>query len=220
MKQPVTKTFVVDSSVFAMNAEILYELMRVEIVIPAAVIREMDGLKSRDDHAGANAREMARILDRLGSYQNLAVGVRNSAGNLIRIEHEHYPVTALSSNADNHVVGTALMLQKLSPRKVILLSNDTNMRVVARSLGLRADSYPLGFDEIEPTEVVELPPVEFRPLVAPNTIVRSRIDREVKVTFDTPTVTKEKGMLRRLLDGLRVCVKGSPDGKKPENGEE
>ena len=142
MKQ-TQKTYVVDTSVLIDEPDIFYKLGKSEIVIPIAVIRELDGLKKSEVVATASsARKVSRTLDRLGGTQNIAKWAITSAGSKVQICNRYQTVNDLASVADNKIVGTALKLNETSENNVIMLTTDGNMRNVARAHGLRAEPYP------------------------------------------------------------------------------
>ncbi len=137
------KTYVVDTSVLISEPDIFYKLGKHQIVIPTAVIRELDGLKNSAVAATASsARRVSRTLDCLGSTQNIACGAITSVGSTVRICNRYQTVNDLASFADNKIVGTALKLKETSESNVIMLTTDGNMRNVARAHGLRAEAYP------------------------------------------------------------------------------
>lgn len=139
------KIFVIDTSVLIEDPDVLYKLGGNEIVIPTAVIKELDGLKRHpdpDDHRAKAARHVTRTLDMLGSYQDISDGAKTSAGSIVRICNQYQIIDDLASNMDNRVVGTAIRLQEEGTRRVILVSTDGNMRNVARSYKIKAENYP------------------------------------------------------------------------------
>lgn len=143
------KTYVIDTSVLIDEPDIFYKLGESEIVVPIAVIRELDGLKKSEVAATASsARKVSRTLDKLGNTSNIAAGARTSAGSTVRICNRYQTVNDLASVADNKIVGTALKLKEESERNVIMLTTDGNMRNVARAHGLRAEAYPFLHDAI------------------------------------------------------------------------
>jgi predicted ribonuclease YlaK len=142
----IRKTYVLDTSVLIEDPDVLYKFKGNELVIPTAVIKEIDGLKRDPDHDSYRAkaaREVARTLDRLGSYQDIATGAKTSAGSVIRICTEYRVIDDLASKADNRIVGTAIKLKEETAGQVILVSTDGNMRNVTRAYKIRAENYPL-----------------------------------------------------------------------------
>jgi len=143
------KTYVVDTSVLIDDPDLFYKLGKSRIVVPTAVIRELDGLKNSTVAATASsARKVSRTLDRLGNTQNIASGARTSAGSTVLICNRYLTVNDLASVADNKIVGTALKLKEESENNIIMLTTDGNMRNVARAYGLRAEPYPFLHNDI------------------------------------------------------------------------
>lgn len=139
------KTYVLDTSVVIEDPDVFYKLGDGDVVIPTAVIKEIDGIKRNPDPEEPRAkaaRKVARTLDRLGSYQDIATGARTSSGSKVRICSRYTAIDDLASNADNRIVGTAIKLKEESDEKVILVSTDGNMRNIARAYKITAENYP------------------------------------------------------------------------------
>ncbi len=138
------RTYVTDTSVLIKYPDILHELSGCRIVIPMAVIVELDRFKSlanaQDPRAKA-ARAITRTLDSLGNEQDISRGARTPGGSIVMIYRSHANVNGLASRADNKIVGTALKLMK-GGKEVVVLSNDANLRNVARAYGITATEYP------------------------------------------------------------------------------
>ena len=150
MKQEQQKTYVVDTSILINEPDIFYKLGKSKIVIPTAVIRELDGLKNSSVAATSSAaRRVSRILDRLGTHGNIAAGAKTSVGSTVRICNRYATVNDLASIADNKIIGTALKLQEETGTLVTVLTTDGNMRNVARAHNLRAEAYPFLYNDIQ-----------------------------------------------------------------------
>jgi cytochrome b pre-mRNA-processing protein 3 len=59
------KHFVLDTNVLLHNAQSIFKFAEHEVVIPLAVIEELDTFKKNNDERGRNARHVTRALDRL-----------------------------------------------------------------------------------------------------------------------------------------------------------
>jgi PhoH-like ATPase len=59
------KLFVLDTKVLLHDPESLFSFQDNEVVIPLAVIEEMDRFKKDGGETGRNARQVARLLDSL-----------------------------------------------------------------------------------------------------------------------------------------------------------
>lgn len=139
------KIFVIDTSVLIEDPDVLFKLGGNEIVIPTAVIKELDGLKKHpdpDEHRAKAARRVTRTLDMLGSYQDISTGAKTSVGSIVRICNQYQIIDDLASSADNRIIGTAIRLKEQAAGRVILVSTDGNMRNVTRSYKIKAENYP------------------------------------------------------------------------------
>jgi hypothetical protein len=137
--------YILDTTVLIEDADIIYKLGDSTMVIPLAVIREIDGLKkSKSEWIAQAARKMGRLLDKLSSYGDLASGVNLPTGGLLKVSRSYVEVEGLASEADNKIVGTAIAF-KNAGFEVTLLTTDANMRTVTRTYVVKAE-YPPFFD--------------------------------------------------------------------------
>lgn len=151
-KGPI-KTYVLDTTVLIYDPDIMFKTGEADWVIPLAVIREIDGLKNSDKELVAKAaRQIARTLDRFGSYGDLIAGVKLPTGKILRIIEGYESIDALASDADNKILGAALLL-KNAGENVTLFTTDTNMRTVARVYGIKAEYSPFFDIEIQQASV-------------------------------------------------------------------
>lgn len=133
---------VLDTSVLINDPDAFYKLKAKEIVIPTAVIKELDGMKKNPDPfepRAKAARKIARTLDMLSSHEDLLKGAKLSSSRLLRVERSYVLVEGLASAEDNKIVGTAVALLKRC-KNVMLLTLDANMRTIARLNGIRAEA--------------------------------------------------------------------------------
>tara|TARA_Y100000114_G_C11760894_1_gene329642 strand:- start:3004 stop:4311 length:1308 start_codon:yes stop_codon:yes gene_type:complete len=139
------KVYVIDTNVFLTNYESLYSFKNNDIVIPLKVIDEIDNHKKRQDGVGLNARAIIRILDDLRAKGNLHKGVRIAKGKgMLSIRHHDkdlLPTHLDLASADNQIIGTAMTEKNRTGRKVILVSQDINMRVKCDALGIYSEDY-------------------------------------------------------------------------------
>ena len=108
----VEDVFVLDTCVILEDPDIFFNLGEKWIIVPAAVISELDGLKrSSDSKKAGAARKASRTLDNLSYRQNIAFGAITSAGSVVRIFNRYETVYDLASWADNRIVGAAVRLK-------------------------------------------------------------------------------------------------------------
>lgn len=142
----IRKTFVIDTNVLLSDVNSLESFGDNDVVIPLAVLEELDHNKKRMDEVGRNARSVCRYLDSLRDTGSLYEGVKLSNGTCVSVKQTHEEVKDLLPSElhrdknDNLVIGLALSLKEkgLSP---IVISKDINVRVKCDALGLKSEDY-------------------------------------------------------------------------------
>ena len=138
------KTFVIDTNVFIHRPDAISSFKDNEVVIPLAVLEELDSLKRFSDEKGRNARHAIRFLDsQAAKGGSLHTGVKMDNGSTLRVlkaGSTPLPPDLASEKADNRILQTALDLQNQG-RFVFFVSKDINARVKAEALGLKAVDY-------------------------------------------------------------------------------
>lgn len=69
------KIFVLDTNVLIHDPESIFAFSDNHVVIPMAVIEELDGFKHYNDERGRSARQVSRLLDSLRPQGKLSEGV-------------------------------------------------------------------------------------------------------------------------------------------------
>jgi len=148
------KTFVLDTNVLLHSAQALNSFTDNNIVLPMAVIEELDRFKKNQDELGRNARQTIRTIDRLREKGNLREGVKlNDNSGLLRIVSGHGEIKNSSLNmelADNRILRVACMLKE-EKENIIFISKDINLRLKADALGLKVNDFEkekIKFDEL------------------------------------------------------------------------
>lgn len=142
------KTYVLDTSVLLHDPQALLAFDDNDVIIPIAVIEEIDGQKRKSDQVGRSARLVSRALDQLRTKGHLNQGVEINQGGMLRVELNHQELDNLPYGLDrikndNRILAVASNLAKdpKAKKPVILVSKDINMRVKADALGLAAQDY-------------------------------------------------------------------------------
>ena len=139
------KTYVIDTSVFLSDANALYRFKNNDIVIPIKVLEEVDKHKKRQDSVGFNARLIIKHLDGLRMKGSLHKGLRIGKGmGILRVAKASTALPKdLDFNIPDHQILSVAVQESLDNerRKVIVVSRDINMRVIADSLGLISEDY-------------------------------------------------------------------------------
>jgi PhoH-like ATPase len=142
----MTKTYVLDTNVLLHDPDGLFAFKDNHVVIPLAVVEEIDNQKKRQDELGRSARETSRKLDQLRASGNLAEGVDLPSGGRLSIALNHqqldpWPDGLDPAKYDNRILALALHLRSEGGGEVILVTKDLNLRVKADVLGIATEDY-------------------------------------------------------------------------------
>ena len=143
VSQDPIKHFVLDTNVLLHNPAALFMFADNEVVIPLAVIEEMDKFKKQTDDVGRNCREAIRHLDKLRTQGKLSEGVKwNGHNGKVRIDFAAYTrPTALSEDSpDNRIISVAYRLHSQGQRTVFI-SKDINCRIRSDALGIPTEDF-------------------------------------------------------------------------------
>ena len=151
------KTFVLDTNVLLHDPNSIYSFADNDVVIPIAVIEELDKFKKGSDEISRNARQVSRYLDKLRLENKLSIGVALESGGRLRVELNHHheapcplPPELVMGLADNRILMVALCLSKdLGDSPVVLVTKDTNLRIKADALGVRTEDYETGAVDLD-----------------------------------------------------------------------
>jgi len=148
------KLFVLDTNVLLHDPMCLFRFEEHDIFLPMIVLEELDGHKKGMTEVARNARQTSRTLDVLAGAQGADIttglkldttGHREAGGCLFfqtQALEAKLPMSLPQGKADNQILGVVQALRdKHTPREVVLVSKDINMRVKARALGLATDDY-------------------------------------------------------------------------------
>lgn len=141
------KTFVIDTNVLLHDPEALAIFGENDVVIPLAVLEELDAMKRFRDELAKNARQVLRYLGSLKKLGrgDLHQGVHLPSGPTIRIQLEiktnYNSSFALSlTNINYRILMAAYFLQEKG-ETVVFVSKDLTMRVKAEAIGLKSEDY-------------------------------------------------------------------------------
>lgn len=143
------KTFVLDTNVILHDPTCIHHFQENNIIIPLAVIEELDHFKRGNQVINLNAREFARTLDSITGNEIFNGGVSLGRGRgKVRIvitkglSKEIHDVFR-DDNVDHRVLSAALDAHKTikDKQKIVLISKDVNLRMKAKALGIPAEDY-------------------------------------------------------------------------------
>ncbi|MCD8082019.1 MAG: PhoH family protein [Clostridiales bacterium] len=144
MAKKKQKIYVLDTNILMSDPNCLDVFDDNMIVIPSVVLEELDDHKEDLDEKGYNVRETARKLDELRETGSLAEGVRTERGGVIRTMAEYGNVQlpkGWKDKPDNGILRTAKYLSETEKAPVILVTNDTWLRIKADTVGVKTEGY-------------------------------------------------------------------------------
>ena len=142
------KIFVLDTNVILHDYRSIFNFQENDIVIPIAVLEELDKFKKGNESINYNAREFVREMDDLTDNRLFNGGITLGKGKgLLRVELGHpFPDKMLLSffddTQDHRILATTHFLAENNPdRQVILVTKDVNLRIKAKALQIPAQDY-------------------------------------------------------------------------------
>lgn len=141
----MAKTYVVDTNVLIQAPYAVNCFEDNEVILPVAVLEELDNLKKSENEKGSNAREAIRILEQLRRKGNLLEGVELACGGRLRVEKNYIdvklPPDLPEEKMDNRILKVCKGLSECGREQVILVTKDILLRIKAQILGIRAEDF-------------------------------------------------------------------------------
>jgi len=143
------KTYVLDTSSLIYDPSTWKHFPNSDVVIPIAVLNELDKLKKQAGEAGRNARVCIRLLDALSDTLDITTGITVEQDTLVKIDATYRDMNELGyagfgdpEYGDTQILACAFATWQEHPEHdVTLVSNDINLRVKAKSRGIDAVSH-------------------------------------------------------------------------------
>lgn len=164
-----SKIFVLDTNVILHDHKSIYNFQDNDIIIPVAVIEELDKFKRGNDTLSYNAREFVRELDKISDNRLFLKGIPlgKKLGSIkVELGHpftEEMKASLHDDTQDHRILATTAWIKENNPdRQVILVTKDMNLRMKAKAFGLMAQDYltdKIDDDRIENAyrEVIQIP---------------------------------------------------------------
>lgn len=138
------KTYVLDTNVLIQAPYALESFEENCIVLPLAVLEELDRLKNSDGERGSNARQAIRLLENLRLSGSLTEGVPLSCGGFLRLEINHVdvplPEGMQPNSPDNRILKVCKGLCNQG-ESVVLVTRDIVVRIKAQMMGIPAEDF-------------------------------------------------------------------------------
>ena len=140
------KTLVLDTNVILHDSSCIYQFEDNDIVLPIAVLEELDHFKKGNDVLNYHARSFVRVIDELTTDKMFNGGVKLGKDlGTFRVEinssSEDLANVFGEDITDHRIIYTAYELAKREKQKVVLVSKDVNLRMKAKAVGLEAQDY-------------------------------------------------------------------------------
>lgn len=142
------KIFVLDTNVILHDFRAIHNFQENDIVIPIAVLEELDKFKKGDDSINYNAREFVRDMDKITDNQLFDKGIRIGKGKgLLKIELGHpfsdqMAESFFEDTQDHRILATTQWVKDKNPERIVaLVTKDMNLRLKAKALHIDAQDY-------------------------------------------------------------------------------
>lgn len=140
-------TYILDTSVLIDDPLSYKYFKNSNVIIPIKVINELDIKKSSIGEFGRNSRVCIRLLEKLSEQGNISSGILIEDDITISIDSKYrnmrsnfYKNLGDSDSGDTHILACAL--DNFNEHKsIVLVSNDLNLRLRAKALGIQAIGY-------------------------------------------------------------------------------
>ena len=158
-KGKLPKIFVLDTNIILHDYKAIRHFQENDIVIPVAVLEELDKFKKGSDALSFNARGFMREIDKLSDrrmFGKEGIPIGKHLGNL-KVELYHPFPDELRNcfqddTQDHRILATAMWVKATHPgRFVALVTKDINLRMKAKAVGMEAQDYLT--DRIEESRV-------------------------------------------------------------------
>ncbi len=140
----MVKTYVLDTNVLIQSPHALLSFEDNKVVLPIAVLEELDKLKNEEGERGANARQTIRYLEHLRQSGNLFEGVGLETGGSLKIEvnfvQVELPYGFSPDKNDNRILQVCKGLVEQG-EAVILVTKDIMVRLKSQKIGITAEDF-------------------------------------------------------------------------------
>lgn len=132
--------YILDTSVLVYDPLCFKTFHDSNVIIPITVLDELDKLKKQSGEAGKNARVCIKLLDELCTQGDVSQGIEIEHGINIKIDATNLDASKFGDAlyGDNRILACANFYNAYNT--AVLVSNDINLRVRARALGIGAKS--------------------------------------------------------------------------------
>ncbi|HVP18620.1 MAG TPA: PhoH family protein [Spirochaetia bacterium] len=144
------KIFVLDTNVILHDHNCISSFQEHNVVIPITVLEEIDRFKKGNEIINFNAREFSRKLDAMGGDKLLSDGIALPSGGTLVVDTNVKRDGVIGEvfwedKPDHRIISLAYnLVREYGKDRVFLVSKDINIRMKAKSIGVKAEDYETG----------------------------------------------------------------------------
>ncbi len=143
------KTYVLDTSTLIYDPLAYKSFPHSDVIIPIAVLNELDKVKKLSSDAGKHARVAIRQLDELSNLGDISMGILLDDDIMLKVDASWIDLSDAAyrglgdpTYGDTQILACTQANWNLhSEHDVVLVSNDINLRVKAKSRGIESESH-------------------------------------------------------------------------------
>ena len=145
-RQREIKTFVLDTNIPLSDPTCLTGFKEHNVCIPIIVLEELDNFKKGNEAVNVNAREFGRVLKKLAGDElfNGGLSLGKNLGKLtiaLGVDYPREMEQSFSEDTPDHRILAIALTKKKQGEIVILVTNDLNLQMKAKALGVHSESY-------------------------------------------------------------------------------
>jgi len=224
------KLFVLDTNIILHDYRAIRKFQDNDILIPMAVLEEVDKFKKGSDTLSYNARGFMREMDKLSNGRKLdpehgGISLGKNMGNIFVVPNHPFDEDMkdlfLDDTQDHRILATTLWaMKKLGGkyRVVALVTKDINFRMKAKAIGVEVQDY---FTDRISDEKVEVAQKEVQTLEGVNPELLQKLAYGQDNCIDYKSISKSEPSANQLYkfkwdkaEGGTVCGRYDADRKK------
>lgn len=159
------KTYILDTNVILNDPHCLEHSGKHNICIPIMVLEELDQFKKGNESNNVNARIFHRKFKEFGDELfNGGISLGENRGKLTVALGVDYPQEMEKSfyrDTPDHGILAIALDKKRKGENVVLVTNDINLQIKARALGVKSESYR--HDSVKDLESIQASVISYRP---------------------------------------------------------
>jgi len=145
-KKQEIKNFILDTNIPLLDPTCILGFKEHNVCIPIVVLEELDNFKKGNEAVNVNAREFGRVLKKMVGDElfNGGLSLGKNLGKLTIALGVDYPKEmeqSFSEDTPDHRILAIALTKKQQGEVVVLVTNDLNLQMKARALGVLSESY-------------------------------------------------------------------------------